>query len=248
VEYWKGVDIDNFYIRPDTNRYVRPHIKLNQNERVVLNKDYFGIAPKLLWRQTAPYPITAIDRTGIWFGRSIQAGIIKETFRGKISYEYLSCILNSSYIEDVYGNTVKEGGRVFPQVKLEKLKPLPIKIISLECQRPFIWIAKYIEFLKLGSIIHTVDCFERLIDALVFELYFPDHLKEKEIDILKFVEQDLKETLGEDDFEQLPDEQKENIIEKLHKRWSNPASEIVKRMNSFAEKSPDILKPILESK
>ena len=27
----------------------------------------------------------------------------------------------------------------------------------------------------------------------------------------------------------------------------DPESEIVKRMNSFAEKSPDILKPILES-
>ena len=63
-----------------------------------------------------------------------------------------------------------------------------------------------------------------------------------------FVEQDLKEVLYENDFEELPDEQKENIIEELHKRWSNPDSEIVKRMNSFAEKSPDILKPILESK
>jgi len=248
VEYWKGVDIDNFYIRPNTNRYVRPSIKLNQNERVILNRNYFGIAPKLLWRQTAQYPITAIDRTGIWFGRSIQAGIIKETFRRKVSYEYLGCILNSNYIKDVYGNTVKEGGRVFPQVKLEKLKPLPIKIIPLEHQRPFVLIAKYIEFLKFGSIIPTVDFFERLIDAMVFELYFPDHMKEKEIDILKFVEQDLKEVLGEDDFEQLPDKQKENVIEKLHNRWSNPKSEIVKRMNSFAEKSPDILKPILESK
>ena len=80
------------------------------------------------------------------------------------------------------------------------------------------------------------------------ELYFPDYMKEREIDILKFVEQDLKEALGEDDFEQLPDEQKETVIEELHKRWSNPDSEIVKRMNSFTEKSPDILKPILESK
>ena len=54
--------------------------------------------------------------------------------------------------------------------------------------------------------------------------------------------------MGEDGFDQLPDEQKETVIEKLHKRWSDPDSEIVKRMNSFAEKSPDILKPILESK
>ena len=37
-------------------------------------------------------------------------------------------ILNSKYIRDVYEQNVKEGGRVFPQVKLEKLKPLPIVI------------------------------------------------------------------------------------------------------------------------
>ena len=70
--------------------------------------------------------------------------------------------------------------------------------------------------------------------------------------IAKYTEEgnlnNLKEILGEDDFEELPDEQKETVIEELHKRWSDPASEIVNRMNSFAEKSPDILKPILESK
>ena len=32
----------------------------------------------------------------------------------------------------------------------------------------------------------------------------------------------------------------------LLNRWSDPDSEIVKRMNSFTKKSPDILKPILE--
>ena len=102
-----------------------------------------------------------------------------------------------------------------------------------------------------GDSIHILVSFLRKIEILSpesLELYFPDHMKEKEIDILKFVEQDLKEVLVKDDFEQLPDEQKENIIKELHKRWSNPASEIVKRMNSFSEKSPDILKPILESK
>ena len=37
------------------------------------------------------------------------------------------------------------------------------------------------------------------------------------------------------------------VITELHKHWSDPESEILKRMNSFAEKSPEILKPILES-
>lgn len=39
---------------------------------------------------------------------------------------------NSKYIRDVYEQNVKEGGRVFPQVKLEKLKPLPIVIPTPE--------------------------------------------------------------------------------------------------------------------
>ena len=40
---------------------------------------------------------------------------------------------------------------------------------------------------------------------------------------------------------------KEQVIIELHNRWSDPNSVIVKRMNSFSEKFPEILKPILES-
>ncbi|MCD4719441.1 MAG: hypothetical protein K8S13_06225 [Desulfobacula sp.] len=48
------------------------------------------------------------------------------------------------------------------------------------------------------------------------------------------------------EFETLNDTQKEQVITELHTRWSDPNSEIFKRMNSFVEKSPEILKPILE--
>lgn len=34
--------------------------------------------------------------------------------------------------------------------------------------------------------------------------------------------------------------------EQLHTKWSDPQNEVRKRINSFPEKSPDILKPILE--
>jgi hypothetical protein len=47
-------------------------------------------------------------------------------------------------------------------------------------------------------------------------------------------------------FDQLADEWKETIINQLHVRRAYPKSEIVKRMNSFSKKSPEILKPILE--
>ena len=83
---------------------------------------------------------------------------------------------------------------------------------------------------------------------MVFELYFPDHMKDRNIDILQFVEKDLKEVMQNREFDQLTDDQKKKVINRLHARWANPKSQIVKRMNSFAEKSPDILKPILESR
>lgn len=88
----------------------------------------FSISPKLIWRQTAQYSICAVDYNGIWFGRSIQAGLIKANYVSSISYEYLCAILNSKLIRYFYEQKVKEGGRVFPQVKLEKLKPLPIVV------------------------------------------------------------------------------------------------------------------------
>jgi hypothetical protein len=76
---------------------------------------------------------------------------------------------------------------------------------------------------------------------------FSDHMKKRKIDVPQFVEKDIAEVMQGKEFETLNDTQKEQIIAELHTRWSDPSSEIVNRMNSFAEKSPEILKPILES-
>ena len=171
IEYWKGTDISSFYITPATNRFVRPNIRLRENERAILNADYFNITPKLIWRQTASTPIAAIDRIGIWFGRSVQAGIVKPEYSKKISYEYLCCLLNSKYIRNIYEKSVQEGGRVFPQVKLEKLKPLPIKLISMEAQKPFIEICKKIERLKSKNEKADITEFEKDINVRVYKLY-----------------------------------------------------------------------------
>ncbi|MCQ2075620.1 MAG: N-6 DNA methylase [Bacteroidaceae bacterium] len=174
IEFWKGTDINEYYIAPTTGRYCRPNIQLASNERVILNADYFAIAPKLIWRQTAPYPISTVDYEGVWFGRSIQAGIIDPKYTSKLSYEYLCGLLNSKYLRYLYEQNVKEGGRVFPQVKLEKLKPLPIVIPSAEQKAE-------IEELVTKTILATsngdVDNAQELkatIDKKVFELYKVD--------------------------------------------------------------------------
>ena len=169
IEFWKGIDINSFYISIHTSRFCRPNIYLREGERVILNEEYFNISPKLIWRQTAQYPICAVDYKGIWFGRSIQAGIIKAEYADKISYEYLCGILNSNHIRNIYEQNVKEGGRVFPQVKLEKLKPLPI-VIPTSKQREIVEnLVKRIIDLKSKN--ENTDDLENELNKFVDNLY-----------------------------------------------------------------------------
>ncbi|UAK52179.1 hypothetical protein K8O87_04890 [Capnocytophaga ochracea] len=179
-EFWKGEDINAYYIIKNTNRFVRNDIKLNENERVILNRKYFKIIPKLIWRQTAQYPICTIDYIGIWFGRSIQAGIIKDSFINRVSYEYLCGLLNSKYLRYLYENNVRETGKVFPQVKLEKLRPLSI-IIS-ENQSPIVNLVNEAIKAKRENPKADITNIENQIDILVYKLYNLTYEEVKVID------------------------------------------------------------------
>jgi len=86
-----------------------------------------------------------------------------------------------------------------------------------------------------------------ITDAMCLNLYFSDHMEERAIDILKFVEQDIDEVIQDKEFDELSDPEKEKVIDILHSKWTDPQNEIVKRMALFKERSPEILKPILES-
>mgnify|MGYP004606805597 CR=1 FL=1 len=182
IEYWKDEDINSYYSSPHTNRFCRTNIEIKPNEHVTLNKRYFEIAPKLIWRQTAPYCICTIDYDGVWFGRSIQGGIINDNYKGIVSYEYMCALLNSKYLRYLYAMNVKETGRVFPQVKLEKLKPLPIVIAKQEEQKQIQEIVLNILAKKKANPQADTTVEENTIDKLVYQLY---GLTEQEIQIVE---------------------------------------------------------------
>ena len=129
-----GKEISSFYHSLSPQKCLRYNYEtlLKSNETTYYNKKIMNEPIKLIWRQTAPYFIGTILVNKIFFGNTIQAGIIKEAYKDIISYEYLCGLLNSQYLRNIYEQNVKEGGRVFPQVKLEKLKPLPIVIPTKE--------------------------------------------------------------------------------------------------------------------
>ena len=126
--YWKGKDIDRYYVAPATKQFCRTNYRsfIKSNETVVLNGKYFALHPKILIRQTADKPIAALDETGIWFGRSVIGITLAEN--SPVSYEYVLAVLNSSLMEEFYQTVTGEKGRGFAQVKLATIRQLPFYI------------------------------------------------------------------------------------------------------------------------
>jgi adenine-specific DNA-methyltransferase len=126
--YWKGKDIDRYYVAPATRQFCRPNFKsfIKNNETVVLNEKYFAQHPKILIRQTADKPIAALDETGVWFGRSVIGISLAEN--SVVSREYVLAVLNSDLMEEFYQTITGEKGRGFAQVKLATIRQLPFCI------------------------------------------------------------------------------------------------------------------------
>jgi hypothetical protein len=166
-----GKDINSFFYDKNPDKILRHNYLslLKDNEGTYFNKQIMGCECKLIWRQTAPYFIGTILDKPIFFGNTIQAGIIKEKFKNKISYEYLCGLLNSKYLHYLYEQNVKEEGRVFPQVKLEKLKILPIVIT--DNKQPFIALVKRILIAKKENPMVDTLALGKEIDVLVYKLY-----------------------------------------------------------------------------
>ena len=190
-----GKDINTYYHSEISNKKLRKEYEnlLKDNESTYYNKEIMNSKEKLIWRQTAPYFIGTILKNKIYFGNTIQAGIIKNSFVNKISYEYLCGLLNSKYLRYLYENNVRETGKVFPQVKLEKLRPLPI-IISKNQSSIVNLVNEAIKIKKEDSKADITNI-ENQIDILVYKLY---GLSYEEIEVIT---PSIKDIISKEDYE-----------------------------------------------
>ncbi len=78
--------------------------------------------PKLLIRQTGDRPLATVDRRGVWFGRSV----IAIAGRCERDLLWLAAVLNSGAFAALYRSVAPEAGRPFAQVKVSKLKVVPV--------------------------------------------------------------------------------------------------------------------------
>jgi len=197
--YWKGSDIDRYWIASSTERFCRTNYKtfIRHNEVVRFNKDVYQKVPKILIRQTADHIIATIDTRGIWFGRSIIAVVPQAQTRYR--FEYFLGLFNSKYFKWVYRRRVHEQRRVFAQVKLSNLKRLPIRTIDfsdptdkarhdrmVKLVETMLKLHKQLAAAKTShektAIQRQIDATDRQIDQLVYKLY---GLTDEEIQIVE---------------------------------------------------------------
>ena len=184
----------------------------------------------------------AFDNSGYYNKESI---LNLQLLSDEFSYYYILALLNSSTINWFYKQKFTNNSKLTVNLSKEYLEQIPIKKCDSLGQSALVIMGKLLSYSYKKKIIFSV--FYRILDALVFNLYFPDHMKEREIDVLEFVERDMEQALQGREFDSLSVPEKEKVIDQLHKTWSHSDNEVRNRIKLFAVRSPEILKPILES-
>lgn len=180
----------------------------------IIKKSNFFVYPKIITRQTADSIIGTLDVQKYFVKNSVHSTLIKSKFKNSVDIKSILCILNSKIIDWYYRTESLESGRLFPQVKIERLRNLPI---ILPNGKSFIIITDYVLFVnKLADEISVSTFFQSLIDSMVYELYFPDKIKSDDCEVLKYLTT-LPELKGD-----WSDEQKLQTIDKVYQELSDP--------------------------
>ena len=236
-----GDDGTDFIIRGENvkpYKIINPTTKVTpdfKDSKIFKTKEIFKNKPKLVTKFVSNTIDFALDDYGYYNTNTIYNIHLKNLNHDIYSFLALA---NSKLINYWFFHTYVNDDSVFPHIQKNQLDSIPVSSVILESHTSLF--GKMLSFSNDKGINLTND-------AYIFNLYFPDHMKERGIDILEFVERDIDEVMQGREFEKLNDAEKEQVIEALHGKWSHPDNEVRNRIKLFAVRSPEILKPILES-
>lgn len=151
--------------------------------------------------------IATIDQNNYLCTNTLRIGILKDS---SYSLKYLLAVINSKLINYVFL-------KYFLNKDIYAYQLEQIPIVKVEKEYPFVNIVDYILLLKKFQLDTTF--YERIVDAMVYELYFPEKIKEGGAEILKYLD-NLPE------LEKNKDEHNLKTIEQLQKEFSNPKNAI----------------------
>ncbi|WP_313381147.1 Eco57I restriction-modification methylase domain-containing protein [Proteiniphilum saccharofermentans] len=146
----------------------------------------------------------------------------------RINLKYLTGLLNSKLIAFWLKNKGKMQGNNY-QIDKEPLLGIPLRVPSQEIQG---LVAKLVEFIihikksneKINEYARNeafTSLFEAIIDAIIYELYFPDEIQSQQMDVIHLVAESLK---------QINSEPVEEQIIFLFNDWNDDKNEIRNRV------------------
>jgi hypothetical protein len=186
------------------------------------------------------------DIEGKFYSTTTLYGYIKRSTIQE-SYKFLMAILNSKVLWWYLVNTGTILANGYFRFKPDYLKPFPIPELSnIEKETPFKILVDYILFLKaedepINDFVpnsHIAETFEEVIDAMVFELYFPEDFKKAGIHFIEYAERDFIPIEGK-----TPEEQKE-IIHNAYQKSREKDNEIRNNLKLMDTRLENIVMPI----
>lgn len=170
-DYYSSIKWSGLYVY-----YNEKHIQLIREQLAsqgiiftarIIKKECFFPKVKIVTRQTADRIIGTLDKNGFYTKNSVHSTLLKDEFKDILTLEFILSVLNSKLMNWLYTIESNEGGRVFPQVKIDRLRNLPFKIPNVN---------QLVKMSGLVKHIFTCDLFERnvfldKIDLEVYKLY-----------------------------------------------------------------------------
>lgn len=198
----RGSDINKYENNWDGRRWLKYGENLAAPRKAIIFD-----SPKIVVRQTGDSLIATYD---------IEKFItLKNTHvinaKTDVNLKFLLALMNSKVLNFHLQYMNPEVGEALAEVKKENVEKLLIK--KTENQRPFIILVDYILLLKKQRISSVF--FERLIDAMVYELYFPEKIQEAGCQVLKYL-------TNISEFKEKDDKKNLELMEEAYKELSDP--------------------------
>ena len=238
-ELLRGKDINKYVNLWDGKRW----IKYGDNLGAPRYSANFDLPEKIVIRQTSDRLIATLDTKKFVCMNNMH---IVNSSDENYKLKYILAIINSKLMDYYYETLNPEKGEVLAEVKKENVEKLLIKEIRDDEQNPFIYLVDYLLFLKDNNkkqiLDHTTNeriasNIEEILNMMVYELYFEEHMKQNDINVLQFIQPKPIENL-------YSDIDKVEIIKNFYLWFQTADNKVRQRINSIDIKSPDILSVI----
>lgn len=164
--------------------------------------------PKLFVRKTGNIILCSYDDRGIYAEQSVYLVLPKGE---QTNLKFLCSYLNSKLVTFFFQNELITNPEAYPYLQHYDLENIPL----ISSPSSEIILAKLFDYIFTSHNISAQSFFERFVDAILYEIYFPEAIQNAKCEVLKHLSNlpALKE--GED-------EKNLKTIEKVYKEFSDP--------------------------